>query len=275
MIKKITLLLSLSLCGLSSWSQCLHKVSSYPNFPQVAANVTITTIVYGRVGTNSFCEKLKPYNLGRDAVGNEGNSSITFSFTPAVGIVDMNFAGVTNYSLGVEEGILFVNGNHYPFAAPGSTSTCIDSMAYVTTAGNIAARPNCTAAGWIGTRINGPISTLTVRDTVLSGLAGGIAFSLYFCTIQEVGIDEQGRSLDETYQLFPNPFTNSTTLQFSESKEEARLLIYDAKGQVVRTLDHIHGKEVNIERNELKSGLYYFVLQVKERPVLKGKLAID
>lgn len=61
----------------------------------------------------------------------------------------------------------------------------------LTPAGNVGGCLGCTVSGWNGTTINGPISSLTVLDTLLSGSPNGSLFSLFIC-----GIGSNGNIID-------------------------------------------------------------------------------
>lgn len=75
--------------------------------------------------------------------------------------------------------------------------------------------------------------------------------------------------------VFPNPFTNKTTLQFDNSKKENfTLTIYNLQGQVVLTIANITNDNIEIERQNLMSGLYFFHLRTDKR-VTSGKLMVN
>jgi hypothetical protein len=72
--------------------------------------------------------------------------------------------------------------------------------------------------------------------------------------------------------VFPNPSTQNTLLKFENPlKEEFTLSVFDSRGKLVQTKNGITSGEVEIERNGLADGLYFFTLQSADR-MLTGKL---
>jgi hypothetical protein len=75
--------------------------------------------------------------------------------------------------------------------------------------------------------------------------------------------------------VFPNPSDNSATVKFyNPGKEEFTLSVFDARGQLVQTINNITTNEVEIPRENLPDGLYFFQLKSKSK-VLTGKLIRD
>lgn len=89
---------------------------------------------------------------------------------------------------------------------------------------------------------------------------------------------EKGMGLDAHSQtknvvIYPNPFHAHTTISFENPDEESHtLIIYDACGKVIRTVEHIKAKSVCIEKNEMSQGPYYFKLASNAKIVAKGIL---
>lgn len=73
-------------------------------------------------------------------------------------------------------------------------------------------------------------------------------------------------------KVFPDPSDNSTMLKFSNpGKENFTLSVFDARGQLVQTIGNITSGEVEIPRDDLSSGFYFFRLE-SQNSVLTGKL---
>jgi hypothetical protein len=63
-------------------------------------------------------------------------------------------------------------------------------------------------------------------------------------------------------KVTPNPFTESTVLEFDNKNNEALiLLLYDITGKVVREYKEIRGNKVIIRRKNLIAGTYYYQLK--------------
>ncbi len=88
-----------------------------------------------------------------------------------------------------------------------------------------------------------------------------------------VGIDELTN--DVSFKLFPNPFNQSTTLEFANSQKEVfTLTIYDIQGQVVWVNTNIKSNKVEINRQNLTNGFYIFRLQSGSKSV-SGKIILE
>ena len=72
------------------------------------------------------------------------------------------------------------------------------------------------------------------------------------------------------------PFSNSTTLEFKNDKNESyNLSIIDLNGQIVRQINNIKENRLIIKKENLNAGLYYFILRNDKEIINKGKLLID
>jgi hypothetical protein len=80
---------------------------------------------------------------------------------------------------------------------------------------------------------------------------------------------------EQEIDIFPNPFYNHTTIQFSNPLQERhKFELFDIHGKLFMTINGIHSNRIEIERNNLPAGLYFFQLSNKNAIVAKGKLAI-
>ncbi len=88
-----------------------------------------------------------------------------------------------------------------------------------------------------------------------------------------VGVNEidNGNSIN----TYPNPFENSATLTFENSRNITHTLtLFDTQGRIMRTIIGIHSDRVEIERQNLTGGMYFFQLSTDKRVVALGKLII-
>jgi len=75
-------------------------------------------------------------------------------------------------------------------------------------------------------------------------------------------------------RVAPNPFSERTTLQIDKNNmAEGTIDITDITGRIIREEKFI-GSSIVIERNNLESGIYYYILTLKESKAT-GKLIID
>ena len=77
------------------------------------------------------------------------------------------------------------------------------------------------------------------------------------------------------FQLFPNPFSEITTLQFDETSANATLDILDLSGKLLRSENISGKKQVVIERNQLSSGTYFLRITEKDKSPSFAKLIIN
>lgn len=76
--------------------------------------------------------------------------------------------------------------------------------------------------------------------------------------------------------VYPNPFATKTTIQINKpTKGNYSLTLYDLKGQVVRVINNINNNKVEIERENLIGGLYFFQLKTEGEIIGTGKLTIE
>jgi len=78
----------------------------------------------------------------------------------------------------------------------------------------------------------------------------------------------------ETCFVFPNPFNKSAVVSCQKPLVNAELNIYSSFGQKIRTIKNIFGKEVKINRENLKSGLYFIQLIQDKRIIAVDKFSI-
>ena len=80
-----------------------------------------------------------------------------------------------------------------------------------------------------------------------------------------VGIN--GVYADQSFEVFPNPFSTSITIIFSNEQLNSTLRIIDILGRQVKTIS-FSGKQLTMEKDEMKDGIYF--LQISDR---KGSIA--
>lgn len=75
--------------------------------------------------------------------------------------------------------------------------------------------------------------------------------------------------------LFPNPFSVSATLQLSKPLKNASLSIYDVIGNEVNHMQNLNGSTVQITREGLRSGMYFYRLIDSNGLIGNGKMIIE
>lgn len=88
-------------------------------------------------------------------------------------------------------------------------------------------------------------------------------------------IVESEQTFASSIILFPNPTKQKSTLQFNNyTNENFTLTIFDCKGQLVQKIFNITENRVEIEKQNLTNGIYFYQLQSKEKKA-SGKIIIE
>lgn len=83
-------------------------------------------------------------------------------------------------------------------------------------------------------------------------------------------------SINKDWIIYPNPTGQTATLAFENSQNRnCTLTLYDTYGRLVRTITDITKDRVEIERQNLTSGLYFFQLHSDRKVIVTGKLKIE
>lgn len=69
------------------------------------------------------------------------------------------------------------------------------------------------------------------------------------------------------FKVYPNPFSNSATIQLKNLMQNASLSIYNSFNQLVYNRDNINGNSVEFNRNNLPKGVYF--LKIEQENVVK------
>jgi uncharacterized delta-60 repeat protein len=74
--------------------------------------------------------------------------------------------------------------------------------------------------------------------------------------------------------IYPNPFSIKTDLQTSQTFKIESLILYNSFGQIVLEIQRINDYSISLNRNDLKSGIYFLRLTGKESTFIFDKLII-
>lgn len=269
----IALIVFLTFAASSIIGQCTYQITHLDG-PLSVNGVMVTVTSDGYVDSNSgYCLQTFPYFIGWNYdSAYSGTGWYNFKFSPPVSSLTLNFSGISEAGGDHKEEIrLFVNEVHYAIPSAGTLNGC-DPMAVLTDEGNIVACPNCPLSGWMGTTINGPISSLTVLDTVYYGNPAGTIFSLFICD-SLVGAFEHETTTQ--YQFFPNPLVNQSILKFPASDSNTTFKLFNINGQTVYTDTKIKNGEVILYGEGFLPGVYSYLLLTETKIIAKGKLIIQ
>lgn len=108
--------------------------------------------------------------------------------------------------------------------------------------------------------------TVTVTDSLGCTASGSVFVDI------EGGINS---IIKPNFLVFPNPFSETTTLQFEEAPKSARLEILDLSGKLLRSENVSEKKQIEIERKNLSSGTYLLTVSDREKGTSVAKLIIN
>ena len=75
--------------------------------------------------------------------------------------------------------------------------------------------------------------------------------------------------------VFPNPFLNFTKVILPNPLSSGLISIYDILGKEVKRLVNLNGKEIIIQKENLKTGMYFFRIEDKNGIVGNGKMVVE
>lgn len=87
------------------------------------------------------------------------------------------------------------------------------------------------------------------------------------------GLDEMQNEID--VHLFPNPFSDKTTLYIPNLENCYSFSLFNANGQLLRLIENPSNEKVIIERENLSNGMYFYVIQLDNNSKSRGKLVVE
>jgi hypothetical protein len=77
------------------------------------------------------------------------------------------------------------------------------------------------------------------------------------------------------FRLFPDPFNQTATIEFDNALHENYILtIFDSQGRVARIVNGINAGRIEIDKDDLTEGLYFFQLRSERRSIC-GKFILQ
>ncbi len=88
---------------------------------------------------------------------------------------------------------------------------------------------------------------------------------------------ESSININSTIHIYPNPLTTSATIEIETAKkiDNATFKIIDILGNEVKTIENINSNKFIFEKEELKSGIYFFNCSDKKKIIGQGKFIIN
>ena len=76
-------------------------------------------------------------------------------------------------------------------------------------------------------------------------------------------------NIDPNYIVYPNPFTDYTTVKLSDVVKTKKIELIDIHGRILRTIDNVNSNSVTIHRENLPSGIYFIRIHSDDTYVKK------
>ncbi len=108
-------------------------------------------------------------------------------------------------------------------------------------------------------------------------LSGIISNGLYNSNCSTSDVIENNFNPENNYSIYPNPFTNSTTIEFNNKINEIYTLkLFNIIGKNVKTKSNISTNKILLKRENLTKGVYIFQLSSGNNPVcIAGKVIVE
>ncbi len=87
-----------------------------------------------------------------------------------------------------------------------------------------------------------------------------------------VGLDET--KTENIVTVAPNPFSTSTNLLFAQEQHNTNVIITDVMGKEIKKLQ-VDGSQLILDRNDLKSGIYFLHITNEIKPTVNMKIVIQ
>ena len=75
--------------------------------------------------------------------------------------------------------------------------------------------------------------------------------------------------IDLNYIVYPNPFTDYTTIKLTDTFQIQKIELIDIHGRIVRTVDNVNSNTVTIYTDNLQSGIYFIRIHSDDTYVKK------
>ncbi|MBN4062493.1 MAG: hypothetical protein COA57_15430 [Flavobacteriales bacterium] len=146
--------------------------------------------------------------------------------------------------------------------------------------------------GWMGARNEVSFQTTDGGDTWQQGFVGSflnrfrflndtlgyaVGETVYKYSCNTItGVDEVKLNKDAAFQLYPNPFNTSITLDVGKSiGTGVSFTLYDLFGRQVKKVDNIDTEKTEIKTGALKRGMYTYNISNAKGTIRTGKIILE
>ncbi len=121
------------------------------------------------------------------------------------------------------------------------------------------------------TTIDQTTYTVTTNHTIM--LTNKVP--VFYSWSNPLGISQKEESVNVKVKIYPNPFSNSTTIEITDGIiKNYELTIFDLFGKEVKQYE-ISSSKTEISRDNLPSGMYFYQVKNKNQFISSGKLIIQ
>lgn len=173
--------------------------------------------------------------------------------------------------------------NYGPAATSGGKydfeSTALHELGHATLEGHVINTPKLmhwsrnsnTDVRTLDAAIDVACGTDVVTRSIVSNSCGATAMikSTATCT---TGITEV--QPDNSVSIYPNPFDNTATLHISNVSGNVSLALYDVLGKEVKNIMNIKNENVQINRDNLPDGIYFYQVRNNDNTIATGKIVL-
>ncbi|MBL4649399.1 MAG: T9SS type A sorting domain-containing protein, partial [Aureispira sp.] len=81
---------------------------------------------------------------------------------------------------------------------------------------------------------------------------------------------------DVSVKVYPNPFEEMTTIEVSGKEyQELELLVFDALGRLVETINSKDENRIQLLRGRMRQGVYFYQLKGNNELISTGKIVVQ
>lgn len=203
-------------------------------------------VAFGGQGALGF-----PYTTRSGTLTGFRKFTITGGDSATIGVI------MTKWNTSTNTRDTLVNVQDYLFSTPAAAWT---SFSIPLTYSSSANPDTCLIFAGIVAQFPHVGTVFQIDDLAFSGIAG---------------VDEEHNTAS-VVSLMPNPFSDETTLSFSDvNLNHATLEVYDVLGNKVRVLTELNGSNIKFNREGLNDGLYFYSVIDENGVVVSGKMIIQ
>lgn len=115
-----------------------------------------------------------------------------------------------------------------------------------------------------------------LKDGYVDASLGLLAYNVFSSCSSGITETRAIEKAENSVKIYPNPFSNSTTLEFNYSPGDVyKLIISDQLGRTISVMDNILAGDVVISKKNMTPGIYYYRLWNGQQIWNTGKLVVE